>query len=139
MKNILGTQEDLRLYNKSGIIVYKFIKARFYFFETTHNSNGNVLTYKNSSGYSYEKTYDKNGNQLTYKGSNGYSYEKTYNENGKVLTFKDSNGFSWEKTYGKNGMVLTFRDSNFVERGFDIPEFTMKQLVDKVGNFKLIK
>ena len=97
MQNILGTQGNLRLYNKAGIIAYKFIKSLDDFFETTHNSNGMILTYR------------------------------------------DSNGYSWEKTYDNNGAELTFKDSNGVSRGFDIPEFTMEQLVEKVGNFKLIK
>ena len=97
MKNILGTQENLRLYRSNGVIAYKFIKSRFYFFETTHNSSGLILTYR------------------------------------------DSNGYSWEKTYDNNGSELTFKDSDGKERGFDIPEFTMEQLVEKVGNFKLIK
>ena len=119
MKNILGTQEDLRLYNKAGNLVYRF---------TT-----------NSNGYSWEYTYDSNGNELTFKNSNGYSCEKTYDENGNELTFKNSYGYSWEKTYDNNGNVLTFKDSDGIERGFDIPKFTMKQLVEKVGNFKLIK
>ena len=56
-----------------------------------------------------------------------------------ILTYRDSNGYSWEKTYDNNGSELTFKDSDGKERGFDIPEFTMEQLVEKVGNFKLIK
>ena len=51
MKNILGTQEDLKLYNKAGNLVYKFTK--------------------DSDGYSWERTYDENGNELTYKDSDG--------------------------------------------------------------------
>ena len=51
MKNILGTQEDLNLYNKAGNLVYKFTK--------------------DSDGDSYEYTYDENGKVLTYKDSNG--------------------------------------------------------------------
>ena len=116
MKNILGTQEDLTLYNKAGIITYKFIKGLSddYYLEKTYNENGKVLTFKDSDGSSYEHTYDKNGNMLTYKNSNGYSWEKTYNENGKQLTYKDSD------------------DSV----GFDIPEFTITQVVEKIINLR---
>ena len=67
MKNILGTQEDLTLYNKAGIITYKFIKDLDDSFERTYNEFGKVLTYKDSAGNSFEKTYDKNGNVLTYE------------------------------------------------------------------------
>jgi YD repeat-containing protein len=97
MKNILGTQEDLKLYNKAGNTIYKFIINKI---------------------ISSERTYDNDGNQLTYKDSDGYSYGYTYDSNGNELTFKNSDGYS---------------------RGFDIPEFTMEQVVEKIGDFKLIK
>ena len=140
MKNILGTQEDLRLYNKAGNLVYKFTaKSNGSSYEYTYDKFGKLLTYKDSYDYSYEYTYDKNGNTLTYKNSDGYSYEYTYNENGKELTYKNSAGFSYEKTYDKNGNQLTFKNSDGFSWGFDIPEFTMEQLVEKMGNFKLIK
>jgi len=96
MKNILGTTEDLELFNKEGVIVYKF--------------------YKTSEGHWYEQTYDSKGSPLTYKDSNGYSHEYTRDSNGNELTYKDSDG---------------------VTRGFDIPEYTMEQLVEKLGNFKI--
>jgi YD repeat-containing protein len=98
MKNILGTTEDLELFNKEGVIVYKF--------------------YKTSEGHWYEQTYDSKGSPLTYKDSNGYSHEYTRDSNGNELTYKDSDG---------------------VTRGFDIPEYTMEQLVEKLGNFKIKK
>ena len=34
---------------------------------------------------------------------------------------------------------VAYKDSNGIERGFNIPEFTMEQVVEKIGNFKLIK
>jgi len=98
MKNILGTTENLSLYNKEGKKVYEY------------------NTY--SDGYSYESTRDANEKKLTYKNSNGYSYEYTRDANGKELTFKDSDG---------------------VTRDFNIQEFTMEELVQKLGNFKIKK
>ena len=77
MKNILGTTENLELFNKEGKLVYEFENE--------------------SNGSRYERTYDSNGNELTYKDSNG------------------------------------------ITRGFDIPEYTMQQLVEKLGNFKIKK
>ena len=53
MKNILGTTEKLKLYDKDQNLIYMF--------------------YKNSNGFSYESTYDSNGNVLTYKNSGGFS------------------------------------------------------------------
>jgi YD repeat-containing protein len=98
MKNILGTTENLTLFDKDGKVVYRF--------------------YKDSDGFSSEYTYDSNGNTLTYKNSDGNSFECTYDSDGKELTYKNSNGFSC---------------------GFNIPEYTMEELVEKLGNFKIKK
>jgi YD repeat-containing protein len=98
MKNILGTTENLELFNKEGGKVYRFCKY-----------------------------------------PNGYSYERTCDSNGNVLTFKDSNGYSYEYTYDSNGNELTYKDSDGVSRGFDIPEYTMEELVERLGNFKIKK
>jgi YD repeat-containing protein len=67
MKNILGTEENLELFNENGVRVYEYFKfSDGYSYECTYDSNGNILTYKNSIGFSYERTYDSNGNVLTY-------------------------------------------------------------------------
>jgi YD repeat-containing protein len=119
MKNILGTTESLDLFDKDGRIVYYFHKdSNAYIYECTYDSNGKVLTFKDSDGFSSESTYDSNGNELTYKNSNGVSYEYTRDSDGRELTYKSSNGLS---------------------RGFDIPEYTMEELVEKLGNFKIKK
>ena len=120
MTNILGTEENLELFNKDGVRVYEYRKnSNGYSYECTYDSNGNELTFKNSNGFSYEYTYDSNGKVLTYKNSNGYSYECTYDSNGNELTYKNSNGYSYEYTYDSNGKVLTYKNSNGVSRGFD--------------------
>ena len=119
MKNIFNTEENLNLFNDNGIEVYEY--------------------FKKSNGFSYEFTYDSNGKVLTFKKSNGYWYEYTYDSNGKVLTYKDSDGFSYECTRDSNGNELTYKDSEGVSRGFDIPEYTMEELVSKLGNFKIKK
>lgn len=72
MKNILGTTEDLKLYNKDGKRVYVFkTDLNGYSYEFTFDKYGNTLTYRNSKGYSSEFTYDESGNELTYKNSDG--------------------------------------------------------------------
>jgi hypothetical protein len=38
-----------------------------------------------------------------------------------------------------NGKELTFKDSHGLRIGFDIPEYTMEELIKKLGNFKLVK
>jgi hypothetical protein len=58
----------------------------------------------------------------------------------KVYQFyKNSNGFSYEYTRDSHGNELTYKNSNGVTRGFDIPEYTMEELVEKIGNFKIKK
>ena len=98
MKNALGKNENLILFNEQGKKVYEY--------------------YKDSDGFWSERTYDEKGNELTYKDSEGYWYEYTYDEKGNILTYKNSEG---------------------VTRGFDIPEYTMEELVEKLGNFKIKK
>ena len=98
MKNIFGKQEELELFNKQGKLVYRF-----------------------------------------YEGENEYWVEKTYDSNGNLLTYKDSDDYWNEITYDSNGNELTFKNSNGVMRGFDIPEYTMEELVEKLGNFKIKK
>lgn len=71
--------------------------------------------------------------------SNGFSSESIYDSNGYTLIYKDCYGDWWESTRDSNGKELTFKDSNGVTRGFDIPEYTMEQLVEKLGNFKIKK
>ena len=101
MKNIQGTEENLELFNENGIKIYEYFKYSF--------------------GYSEEFTYDSEGNIITYKNSNGYSYEAKY----------DSDGYSYEYTRDSH--------SDGVRRGFDKPEYTMEELVNKLGNFKIKK
>jgi hypothetical protein len=98
MKNALGTQENLELYNKEGKLVYEF--------------------YKNSYGYWFKYTRDGNGNTSAYEDSDGYWYKRTRDENGNELTYEDSKG---------------------TRRGFDIPEYTMEEIAERIGNFKIKK
>ena len=85
--------------------------------------------------------YNKDGVKVYEFKTNiyGYSYEKTYDEKGNILTHRNSNGHSYECTRDKFGYILTYKNSDGNERGFDIPEFTMEELTQKLGNFKLIK
>jgi YD repeat-containing protein len=135
-----NTTENLELFNKAGKKVYDFYKRSDGFsHEYTYDSYGNVLTFKGSNGVSCEYTRDSNGNILTYKNSDGFSYEYTYDSNGNTLTYKSSNGYSSEYTYDSRGNILTYKDSNGFTQGFDVPEYTMEELVEKLGNFKIKK
>jgi len=64
-----------------------------------------------------------------------------FNKDGKrIYKFcKDLYGFIYEYTYDSNGNQLTYKDSTGVTLGFDVPEYTMEELVEKLGNFKIKK
>ena len=139
--NALGAFENLELFDKNGNIVYKFLTyINDYWSKYTYDEKGNELTYENSEDYWWKSTYDEKGNQLTYEDSKGYWWKRTYNEKGNKLTYEDSNDY-WRKfTYDEKGNQLTYEDSDGIKKGFDIPEFTMEELVKKIGyNFKIKK
>jgi len=117
MKNVFAKQKELKLYNEKGDLVYEF--------------------YKDPDGCWCERTYDGKGNRVTYKRSNGYWGESTYDDKGNELTFKNSYGNWIERTYDDKGNQLTYKNSNGVSRGFGIPEYTMQELTEKLGNFKI--
>ena len=72
MKNVFGTQEELKLYNKNSICVYAFYKnLQGLFNESIYDKNGRLLTHKRSDGYWSKFTRDENGNELTYENSDG--------------------------------------------------------------------
>jgi hypothetical protein len=59
---------------------------------------------------------------------------------GNELTFENSKGYWSKRTYDSNGNELTYEDSCGEKMGFDITEFTMGELVKKVGHdFKIKK
>ena len=162
MKNILGNQENLEFYNKEGVKVYEFYtySDSRNSYEYTHDKNGRILTSKDSTGYWskctrgekgrtltyensdgcwYKYTRDEQGNELTYESSTGYWSIYTYDKNGRTLTGKTSDGY-WNKyTRDEKGNELTYENSYGKKRGFNVPEFTMEELIKKLGDFKLIK
>lgn len=86
--------------------------------------------------------FDSKGNRvyqfITH--SDGFWYKYTYDSNGTLLTSENSNGYWYKYTYDSNGKELTYENSNGEKRGFDIPEFTMEELIEKIGhNFKIKK
>ena len=119
MKNVLGNQKDLEFYNKEGVKVYEF------------------YTYSDTD--SYEHTYNKNGMTLTYKNSNGCWHKYTRDEKGRALTYETSDDYWYKYTRDEQGNELTYENSRGEKRGFNTPEFTMEELVKKLGDFKLIK
>ena len=118
--NALGAFENLQLFDSNGNRVYKF----------------NAYSHGDWNKF----IYDSNENRLTYENSDGVWTKSTYDSSGNQLTYKDSYGSWWKSTFDLNGNQLTYENSDGVKKGFDIPEFTMEQLIEKIGhNFKIIK
>jgi YD repeat-containing protein len=86
--------------------------------------------------------FNKDGNRV-YEfstGSKGNWIKSTYDSDGNELTYEDSNGDWCKFTYDSDGNELTYEDSDGEKRELAIPEFTMEQLVKKIGhNFKIKK
>jgi hypothetical protein len=93
---------------------------------------------------------DKNGNEIYRQWENGSWIKYTYNENGKELTCKYSDVYWHERTYDNNSNELTFKTSNgdykikgeYVTKQVflafvNTPEYTMEELVSKIGNFRI--
>jgi len=72
MKNVLGKNENLKLYNKEGILIYDYqIEIDGCTHKRTYDERGNVLTYEDSYGYFCWYTYDENNDKLTFNDSDG--------------------------------------------------------------------
>ena len=93
--------------------VLTFKDSDGFWYEYTYDPNGLVLTYKNSDGYWREYTRDAKGRELTYKNSDGYWRERTYDADGRELTFKDSQGYWREHTYDADGRELAYKREGF--------------------------
>ena len=95
------------------------------------NTEGNKIYEQDLYGNWYEWTYDNNNKCLTYKDSKGLWYEYTYDENNNILTYKDS--FDCYEIKGQRVTKEEFES-------FVIPEYTMEELVAKLGySFKIKK
>lgn len=102
------------------------------------DKNGNEIYLETSDGHWVKKKYDSNGNRVYYEDSSGYWYKIQYDSNGNEVHYENSKGF-WSKTeYDSEGYKVYYVNSNGIVRDKrNIPEYTMEQLVKKIGNFKL--
>lgn len=86
---------------------------------TINDSEGNEIYYEDSTGFWHKRELDSKGNTTYYESSSGYWYKKEYDSNRNIIYFEESTGY--------------------IEDNRKIPEYTMEELVDKIGNFKLKK
>ena len=86
---------------------------------------------------------DKNNNEIYYENSNGYWLKQEFDSNNNRIYWEDSSGY-WEKhEYDKNNKLIYWEDSSgriVDKRPKPTPEFTMEELVEKLGyEFKIKK
>lgn len=80
------------------------------------DSNGNIIYHEDSDSYWAKIEYDSKGNQIYFENSEGY----------------------WEKNeFDSNGDRIYRENSDGVIEDNRVPEYTMEELVEKIGNFKL--
>jgi len=83
----------------------------------------------------YLELFNKDGKRVYRFGTNisGDNYECTYDEKGNELTYKNSYGY-----YGIKEKQVTKEEYEAFING--IPEYTMEELINKLGhNFKIKK
>jgi YD repeat-containing protein len=86
---------------------------------------------------------DDNGNEIYYGDSDGWWKKREWDDKGNVIYSEDSNGFWSKYEYDDKGKVIYFEDNTgriVDSRLKPVPEYTMEELVDKLGhNFKIKK
>jgi len=89
---------------------------------TIKDNKGNQIYYEERHGYWRKYEYDNNRNIIYSESSDGYWVKKEYDDAGNQIYYENSSG--------------TIED----RRPKSVPEYTMEELVDKLGhNFKIKK
>ena len=105
---------------------------------TIKDAQGNLLYYENSSGYWEKRSFDLQGNRIYYEDSDGYWEKCKYDSLGNLIYSGDSNGYWFKREFDAKGNEIYYENSNgCIKDNRNIPEYTMEELVEKIGNFKL--
>jgi hypothetical protein len=86
---------------------------------------------------------DKNNNQIYFENSDGYWWKQEFDGNNNEIYYEDSNGFWIKREFDKNNNLICYEDLKGTiidNRPKSTPEFTMEELIDKLGfEFKIKK
>ena len=86
---------------------------------------------------------DKNNNRIYYENSNGYWSKREYDKNNNEIYYEDSDGYWSRREFDSNHNQIYYENSNgeiIDNRPKSTPEFTMEELIAKVGfEFKIKK
>jgi len=107
------------------------------------DDNGNVIYSEYSSGCWWKKEYDDKGNEIYLENSDGFWLKSEYDDKRNRIYYENSSGFWWKGEYDSKGNQIHGENSDgyiIDNRPKVVPEYTMEQLVAKVGHdFKIKK
>tara|TARA_R110000822_G_scaffold234332_1_gene365498 strand:- start:190 stop:567 length:378 start_codon:yes stop_codon:yes gene_type:complete len=107
------------------------------------DKNNNEIYWENSNGYWLKQEFDKKNNRIYREDSSGYWAKREYDKNNNEIYFEDSDGYWVKREFDKNNNRIYYEDltSYIVDnRPKSTPEFTMEELIDKLGyDFKIKK
>lgn len=87
-----------------------------------NNNRGKEIYWEDNTGYWVKREYDDNGNNIYSDTSKGYWTKREYDNAGNLVYIETSDGRRTDR------------------RPKPVPEYTMEELVDKLGhNFKIKK
>ena len=86
------------------------------------DDSGNTIYCEDSNGSWWKYEYNSKGNQIYGEDSNGYWYKREYDDRGENIYWENSQGAFYDR------------------RPKVVPEYTMEQLISKLGHeFKIKK
>ena len=107
------------------------------------DKNHNEIYYENSNGYWWKQKYDSNNNRINSECSNGNWVKREWNSNNNEIYYEDSDGNWVKREWNQNNNIIYYEDSDGIikdNRPKSTPEFTMEELIAKVGfEFKIKK
>jgi hypothetical protein len=107
------------------------------------DKNNNEIYYEHSDGYWEKQEFDKNNNPIYLENSNGYWEKQEFDKNNNEIYYERSNGYWYKQEFDKNNNQIYWEDSKGTirdNRPKSTPEFTMEELIEKLGyNFKIKK
>jgi hypothetical protein len=86
---------------------------------------------------------DKNNNQIYFESSKGYWDRQEFDKNNNIIYWEDSDGFWYKREFDSNNNRIYYENSSGLiinNRPKSTPEFTMEELIEKLGfEFKIKK
>ena len=103
-----------------------------------NDSQGNKIYQEESNGFWEKKEFDSQSNDIYYENSQGFWEKSSCDSQGNRIYYEDSNSFWVNREYDSLGNEIYYENSQgLIKDNRNIPEYTMEELIDKIGHFKL--